>query len=178
VKGVIFNLLEHVVRADDGHAAWDDVVERSGVSGAYTSLGSYPDSDYVAIATTVAQLEGTDVASVVRRVGQRSIAELAAHYPEFFTPHTEVRSFLLTLNAIIHPEVRKLYPGAVVPEFGYRSDGDQVLDLIYTSPRQRCDLAEGLILGAIEFYGHPVELTQPECMTRGDTACVLRVRAL
>ena len=41
------------------------------------------------------------------------------------TPHEDVRSFLPTLNDIIHPEVRKLYPGADVPTFGlqHRPDG-------------------------------------------------------
>ena len=39
--------------------------------------------------------------------------------PQLFEPHDSTRSFLLTLNDIIHPEVRKLYPGADVPEFDF-----------------------------------------------------------
>jgi hypothetical protein len=33
----------------------------------------------------------------------------------FFENVTATKSFLLTLNHIIHPEVRKLHPGAEVP---------------------------------------------------------------
>ena len=43
----------------------------------------------------------------------------AVRYPQFFEPHDCTRSFVLTLNDIIHPEVRKLYPGADVPEFDF-----------------------------------------------------------
>ena len=41
MKGVIFNLLEDVVRDEQGDDFWDNVVEVSGASGAYTSLGTY-----------------------------------------------------------------------------------------------------------------------------------------
>ena len=101
---------------------------------------------------------------------------LAERYPEFFSPHADVRSFLLTLNEIIHPEVRKLYPGAQVPDFEYRAPSADVLELVYRSERGRCDLAEGLILGSAAHYHQQVELTQPQCVHRGDDVCVLRVR--
>jgi hypothetical protein len=176
VKGVIFNLVEDVVREEHGDAAWDDVVDDAGVTGAYTSLGSYPDSDLVAIASALADRTGSDTGSVVRHVGHRSIASLAARYPEFFDPHEDVRSFLMTLNGIIHPEVRKLYPGAIPPTFDLRSDDPQVLELVYRSARGRCDLAEGLILGAADHYGQRVEISQAQCALRGDDVCVIRVR--
>ena len=63
MKGVIYNLVESVVRSERGDDAWDDVIDEAGVSGAYTSLGSYPDSDLVDIATTVARQVGTDPSS-------------------------------------------------------------------------------------------------------------------
>jgi hypothetical protein len=176
VKGIVFNLVEGVVRTEHGDDVWDQVVDDAGVTGAYTSLGSYPDEDLMAIAGTVAVRLGTDPSSVVRHVGHQSIATLSERYPEFFAPHDNVRSFLLTLNDIIHPEVRKLYPGALVPDFEFRSDDPAVLELAYHSDRGRCDLAEGLILGAADHYAQRIELTQPQCVHRGDPVCVLRVR--
>lgn len=176
MKGVIFNLVEDVVRTEQGDDVWDEVVDEAGVTGAYTSLGSYPDADLVALAATVARRSGTDTCAVVRHIGRQSIEPLAARYPEFFAPHDDVRSFLMTLNGIIHPEVRKLYPGAITPEFDMRTDDPDVLEMVYRSARGRCDLAEGLILGAAEHYGQTIELTQPMCTHRGDDLCVLRVR--
>jgi hypothetical protein len=176
MKGVIFNLVEGVVRSEHGDGMWDEIVDDAGVTGAYTSLGSYPDEDLEAIASTVARRLQADPADVVVHVGRQSIASLASTYPQFFEPHADVRSFLLTLNDIIHPEVRKLYPGATPPHFEMRSDDGDQLDLVYRSDRRRCDLAEGLILGAADHYGEPISLSQPKCTRRGDDHCVLRVR--
>jgi predicted hydrocarbon binding protein len=53
-----------------------------------------------------------------------------------------------------------------------------VLELAYRSDRGRCDLAEGLILGAAEHYREAIELSQPACVHRGDDRCVLRVVSL
>ena len=43
MKGIIFNLLEEVVRKDYGDETWEDLLEAAQVDGAYTSLGNYPD---------------------------------------------------------------------------------------------------------------------------------------
>src|SRR5436309_1246445 len=41
----MFNLLEELVSREHGDETWDDLLEASGLEGAYTSLGSYPDED-------------------------------------------------------------------------------------------------------------------------------------
>jgi Haem-NO-binding len=176
VKGVIFNLVEDVVRREHGDDFWDDVVDGSGVSGAYTSLGTYSDAELTSLAARVGEQLRAEPADVVRHVGREGLSMLAERYPEFFTPHTDVRSFLLSLNTVVHPEVRRLFPGAVIPDFEHRLPAPDVLELIYSTERGRCDLAEGLILGAADHYGQHVELDQPQCTRRGDPVCVLRVR--
>ena len=45
MKGVVFNLLEQVVVGKYGESVWDDLLDATGLSGAYTSLGSYPDEE-------------------------------------------------------------------------------------------------------------------------------------
>jgi hypothetical protein len=178
MKGVIYTLVEDVVRREHGDEEWDEVVTAAGVTGAYTSLGSYPDEELQRIAEAVAERNATDASAIVRHVGHRGMATLAARYPQFFEPHDTLRSFLLSLNAIIHPEVRKLYPGAEVPDFEMSGPDAHVLELAYRSDRGRCDLAEGLILGAAEHYREAIELSQPTCVHRGDDRCVLRVVSL
>jgi hypothetical protein len=105
--------------------------------------------------------------------GARSIPLLARRYPAFFDGHHSTRSFLLTLNDVIHPEVRKLYPGADVPDFSYDTSDAKALTMIYASPRRFCVLAEGLITGAARHFAQRVDIAQPECMHRGDVRCVL-----
>ena len=82
---------------------WDAVLDGAGVVGSYTSLGSYPDVELACIVASAARLLGTDDASLLRHVAEGAIPLLALRYPEFFRPHHDARSFVLTLNDIIHP---------------------------------------------------------------------------
>jgi hypothetical protein len=173
VKGIIFNLAEEVVVREHGDDGWDAVLEGAGVSGSYTSLGSYPDADLMAIVASAARLLGTDDRAVLRHVAEGAIPLLAERYPHFFTPHHDAQSFVLTLNDMIHPEVRKLYPGADVPNFAYQVHGEDAVTLTYQSDRRLCALAEGFIRGAATHYGQSVVIDQQACMLRGDDTCLL-----
>lgn len=174
MKGIIFNLAEEVVSREHGEAAWDAVLDAAGVSGSYTSLGSYPDADLLAIVDAAAALLQSDPQAVLRHLAEGAMPLLATRYPHFFTPHADAGSFVLTLNDIIHPEVRKLYPGADVPTFAYREVSRDVITMEYSSVRRLCALAEGFLAGAARHYGQQVSVQQPTCMLRGDAHCVLR----
>jgi heme-NO-binding protein len=175
LKGVVFDLLEQAIVRDHGEDAWDDLLEKAGLVGAYTTLGSYPDDHLSRLVTHAAEAFQMPAQDVIRWFGREALPMLAASYPEFFTPHATTRAFLLTLNDIIHPEVRKVYPGADVPwfEMGETADGDLVMG--YGSHRRLCSFAEGLIQGAAAHYAEPVTIQQPICMLRGDPACSLVV---
>jgi hypothetical protein len=174
MKGVIFNLVEEVIIGRFGEDTWDTLLDEAGLDGAYTSLGSYPDEQLFALVGAASNQLGVDGDAVVRLLGQEAIPLLADRYPMFFEPHTTTRAFLLTLNDIIHPEVRRLYPGADVPTFGFNDDGADALVITYHSARKLCALAEGFILGAAGHYGEEVAVEQPECMHHGAPECVLR----
>ena len=173
MKGVIFNLAEHVVTNAYGADTWDTLLDDAGLDGVFTTLGSYPDEQLVALVGAASGRLGVPPTEVVRAIGEGALPILAERYPAFFAPHTSTRPFLLTLNDIIHPEVRKLYPGADVPEFGFEEQGDDVLLLDYRSHRQLCSLAEGFIAGAARHYGQSVVIDQLSCMLKGADACML-----
>ena len=172
MKGIIFNLVQEVVVQAHGEDAWDDILDAAGLDGAYTSLGSYPDDDLFRLVAAASSLLGADAHDVVRSLGEGAIPLLAERFPEFFE-HPSTLPFVLTLNDIIHPEVRKLYPGAEVPVFEFGAVTDTDLELGYQSPRKLCALAEGFIVGAANHFGEQVTITQPQCMHRGAESCLL-----
>ena len=174
MKGVIFNLAEQVVTDAYGADTWDGILDRADLDGAYTTLGNYPDEQLYAIIGAAAAMLGVDSQVVVRQIAEGAMPLLATRYPAFFEPHTTTRPFLLTLNDIIHPEVRKLYPGADVPVFGFEEQGEDVLLLEYRSHRRLCALAEGFILGAARHFGQVATVEQTACMLQGAPACLLR----
>jgi hypothetical protein len=174
VKGVVFGLLEQLVVRDFGEDTWDALLDASGLDGVYTSLGSYPDDDLAKLVAAAAEALGMPPDDVVSWLGRNALPLFADRYPQLFEPHASTRSFVLTLNDIIHPEVRKLYPGADVPEFDFDARGELLL-MGYRSPRKLCSFAEGLLLGAADHYGERLTIEQPRCMKRGDDRCVLEI---
>jgi hypothetical protein len=177
LKGIIFNLLEQSVEREFGPRTWDALLEAAKVDGVYTSLGNYPDEELLKLVAAASAALNKPTEDILRWFGVAAIPLLVEKYPVFFDRHHDTRSFLLTLNDIIHPEVRKLYPGADVPDFTYQMTpgADQELVMIYESKRRLCMLAEGFIEGAASHYGEAAAIDQRECMHRGSSRCVLHV---
>jgi hypothetical protein len=175
MKGIVFNLFERVTVDEHGEDAWDELLGDADLDGAYTSIGSYPDAQLFRLVGAAADRFETPSNDVVRWLGRTSLPHLAEAYPGFFTPHRTTRDFLLTLNEIIHPEVRKLYPGAGVPDFVMSPLPDGGLRMGYGSKRRMCAFAEGLIEGAAAHFGEDVAISQPRCMLRGDETCDIDV---
>lgn len=175
MKGIIFNLLEELVRREHGEDTWDALLEAAGVEGSYTSLGNYPDEHLLKLVGAASAALRTPPDAIVRWFGRNALPLLAERYPRFFTPHTSVATFLLTLNDIIHTEVRKLYPGADVPIFDFSTPSPDTVVMGYRSPRRLCALAEGFIEGAAAHYNEEVSIGQSLCMKQGDEKCLFHV---
>ena len=176
MKGIIFNLTEEVVRSSHGEDAWDAVLDGAGLDGVWTSLGDYPDEHLAKVVTSAAGLLQVDEQAVLRYVGEGAMPLLASRYPHFFSPHTDALSFILTLNGLIHPEVKKLYPGASPPDFGVEEVTEGSVVLSYTSARRLCSLAEGFVVGAATHYRQVVEIEQSECEREGAPRCLIHCR--
>src|SRR5687767_11256813 len=147
MKGIIFNLAEEVISDRFGEDVWDELLDAAGLDGVYTALGNYSDEELTKLVAAGAAKLGSPPEDVLRLLGEGAFPLLATRYPVFVQPHTGTHDFLLTLNDVIHSEVRKLYPGVDVPEFGFDDTEPNALSLTYRSQRRLCALAEGFILG-------------------------------
>ena len=104
--------------------------------------------------------------------GQYLLGRFADIHPEFFENH-DIKSFLKTVHDVIHVEVKKLHPDAVLPNFDYEDPGPDQLTMLYRSPRGLCALAEGLVSGAAQHFGASVSSTHDICMHQGEDHCRL-----
>lgn len=175
MKGIVFNLLEEVISQEYGEDTWDRLLAAAGDDGVYTSLGSYPDHKIFALVDAAAVRLGEQPGAILRWFGRKSMPLLAERYPTFFAGLGGTRPFLLTLNDIIHPEVRKLYPGAYVPIFDFDSSSPDMLVMGYRSSRKLCSLAHGFIEGAADHFGEEALVDQRQCMHRGDPQCIFEL---
>jgi len=173
MKGIIFNLLEQVVSEEYDEKTWEALLDGAKLDGAYTAVGSYPDEDLLALVGAASTALGTPADDVVRWFGRKAMPLMVQRYPQFFEGHESTRPFLLSLNDIIHPEVRKLFPGAYAPSFIFDESVPGKLSLSYVSQRNLCPFAEGLIDGAADHFGETVTIEHSECQRRGGANCVL-----
>ncbi len=175
MKGIVFNLLEQVVSAEHGEDVWDLLLEDAELDGAYTSLGNYPDAELMLLVGAASERLATPADDVVRWFGEQTLPLFATRYPDLFAAQASTRALVLNLNEVIHPEVRKLYPGASTPVFAFDTSSPETLLMEYRSERQLCSFAEGLLLGTATHYSEPIAIERPLCMKRGDDHCVLAI---
>ncbi len=171
----MFNILEEVVTDAYGPEAWDSLLCMSGAEGAYASLGSYSDNEFHAIAASTATLTGQKPAEVLQAFGHAALPVFFRRFPLFIDGITDARSFLLALNTVIHPEIRKIFAGAGCPNLKY-AIGDDIIQITYHSRRRFCDIAQGLAHGALTHFGESGDVSHPECIQRGDDACRMDIR--
>ncbi len=175
MKGIVFNLLEVVVSKEHGEDAWEGLLEEAGSQGAYTSLGSYPDEELLRLVAAAARVSGRSQDEVLRGFGKSAMPLLAERYPQFFETQSSAYAFLLTLNDIIHPEVRKIYPGADVPVFDFDTPSPNVLLMGYRSQRRLCALAQGFVQGVAAHYRETLSFEHLQCMHDGDEKCSFQI---
>ncbi len=173
MKGIVFNLLEECVEKDFGADTWDALLESAGLEGAYTALGNYPDEEALKIVGAACAALQKPADEILRWFGSSALPLLAQRYSHFFEPHHDTITFLKTLNDVIHPEVRKLYPGAQAPDFEFEEPGEKELLIQYTSPRNLVAFGEGLIQGATTHYGESVEISSKQV---SDTSYTIHCR--
>ena len=97
-------------------------------------------------------------------------------YPAFFAVAGGARPFLLTIEERIHELVRATIPNARPPQLRVGPLGEDGVQIEYSSSRRLCVLLTGLVRGTAAHYDEEAEIEQPECMLRGDPACLFDVR--
>lgn len=174
LKGIIFNIVEEVISQSSGPETWDELLVLTELAGVYTSLGSYPDKELLDLVAAASRLSNTPTPALLQLVGRDAIPLLHKRFPKFFDAAPNARTFILGLNTIIHPEVRKLYAGASCPHFHFAETAN-TLTLGYNSPRKLCHLAEGFVAGLARHYGEQIVMEQPSCMHDGAPMCHIRL---
>ena len=176
MKGVLFNVVQDVVESTMNCDAWDHVLADAHLDGAYTSLGDYHGTEMAAIVAALSERSGLPQEEVFRLAGEHGYTYLAERHADLIGHYPTFGDLLGNLDAVIHPEVLKLYPDARPPRFDVApmpaGDGWVVT---YRSCRGLCHLADGLLRGAANSFGYPHSIEQTRCTHSGDPACVFEV---
>lgn len=175
MKGVVFNLFEKFVVANSDEQTYFDIYDEAlpelATKEPYISPGTYPDSDMMLLVGKTISRLNLPLAAAMCAFGRFCFPHLAAKIPEFVDSFTHPKPFLLSVENVIHVEVRKVMRDSVLPRFMYEDPGPGKLVMIYSSPRKLYDFAEGLILGAGDYFGVPIKCVQQVATLSGCEVC-------
>ena len=135
----------------------DDIIEDADLpnNGAYTSVGTYPFQEMVALIAALVRRSGQSMPSILEDFGQACFAKWVTYVPAHFE-NKSLFDILEGVDQFHETEVRKLYPDAELPSFKVERRNEQMLVLRYFSCKPLADLAAGVIKGAADHLGETV----------------------
>ena len=173
MKGIVFNLLEDFIIDGWGEEAYDEIISLCPLrtKEPFIGPGTYEDADLLAIVGKAAETLSVSVAEAVHAFGKYCFPKLASKYPMFLEGHEHPKTFLKTIDEVIHVEVKKLFKDAEPPRITYVDPAPDQLILTYRSKRGLCSLMAGLLEGVAVFFETPLDYRQTQCTSQGAGAC-------
>jgi hypothetical protein len=113
--------------------------------------------------------------AVLEAFGEFVAPELIRLYGRLIEPEWKTLDLIENTEKLIHTAVRVGNPDARPPVLNcVRSTRDE-LQIVYSSDRQLCGIAKGIVKGVARHYGETVHIAEDACMLRGDPFCALQV---
>jgi predicted hydrocarbon binding protein len=176
LKGIILKQFEDMVVEQLGIAAWDSVLETTALSepsANFLAARTYPDSDLFALVASVSKRAARSPEQLLHSFGRFLFPRLAQLYPMFLASVTTAKPFLLSIDRVIHVQIRQQDGESSLPVIAYEDPSPEALVLLYRSPRNLCDLAIGLIEGVGRHFGEAITVAQTACRKHGADECRL-----
>ena len=177
MKGIVFVKLGEFIEETWGDWFWDELISEANLpsQGAYTSVGTYDDEELQSILGLIEIKKQISVTDAQLAFGKWVFIKLYQAAPPDAHNFTDLFEFLHGVQNVIHVEVKKLNPDALLPEFEFIDQTEKTLTLKYISPRRMSYFCEGLIMGLSEFLKQPVKVTRSH--DQGEE-CILMVEKL
>lgn len=175
MQGSIFTVFSEMVIEKLGIETWNDLLDtvKPTSQGIYTKGMQYDDSEMMALVGALSIKTNIDGPQLVKTFGGYLFIHLFNSSPAKLSHIDNLKDFLLSIDSVIHKEVKRVYPQAYLPSFEYSETPDGDLVMYYQSKRKLCHLSEGLILSAAAHFEQKITIEQPECMHNGAEKCKL-----
>ena len=160
MKGLVFTTFYDFCEERLGDDGLDAVIEAARLphSGAYTSVGTYPFDEMVSLITAYVRHSGQSMPDVMGEFGEYCFRCWVKKFPDLFDGR-DLFDVLAHIDDFHESEVRRLYPDAELPSFKVTSRGPDHMTLDYISCKPLADLAAGVIRGAGQHLGAPVDVS-------------------
>ncbi|MEJ1223325.1 heme NO-binding domain-containing protein [Sediminicola sp. 1XM1-17] len=173
MKGIIFNIAEQFITTHYGDDTLETIMEDCKLitKDPFVGPGTYPDGDLLEIVRIASEKVELHSDEFLKRLGHFTFGKLAERHPYFVANYEHPKQFLLTVDNVIHVEVRKLYNGTQLPMFQYAEPNAKELIITYYSKRKMYALMEGLINGVADHFNIAIEQQQNKYIKDGNEFC-------
>lgn len=161
MKGIIFTEFFDLVEQAFGFEVAEKIIDECDLpsGGVYTAVGTYDHTEILALVGMLSKITETPAPQLLTTYGRFIYPKLHAQLKGMRLEFGSSFELFSSLDDIIHPEVLKLYPDAELPNFDARRLSESQLLLKYSSCRPFAYMAEGLILGASDYYHENLSVT-------------------
>ena len=175
MKGILLKLLEDHTRRTFGAESWLSCSALERVEGYLWSTEDYDDDLLERMGERIRLAAGVSRRDFWVNLGLGIFPALRAHLPLAQDAFASSVEFFLHLETMVHPAVHAVYPDAKPASIVAEVLDSETVQLRYHSDRGLCELAEGLAMAVVRDFGESGVVTQPQCRSRGDADCILRV---
>jgi tRNA A-37 threonylcarbamoyl transferase component Bud32 len=175
MHGLIFLQLQRFVQKQ-GSVPWENLLREAHLPiKSYSPARVYADEELRALVGAVSRNLNMPAGAVLEAFGEFLAPELIRLYRKLIDPEWKTLDLLENAEKLIHTAVRVGNSGAKPPVLDcIRSTRDE-LQIVYSSDRQLCSVAKGIVKGVAQYYGETIHISEDACMLRGDPFCALQV---
>ncbi len=164
MKGIVFNEFFGLVDETFGPNMTETIIVDAELpnEGGYTGVGHYDAAEMQSLVGHLSARTEVPVRDLLLAFGKYLLKSFSRNHANYFQSCSDIFQFAQAVEQQIHVDVLKLYPDAELPRLAPTLESETRLSLLYRSSRHMADLAEGLLLGAIEHYGDTVDLERTD----------------
>lgn len=182
MKGQIFVILEHFIVDNYGRDAYEKFFEKVHTQlvtkEPFVGPGTYPDQDMLTLVGAVVNDFGIKLEDALEGFGRYAFSHLASGIPDIMSKFKDPLELLMSLESIVHTEVRKFYRDSSPPSFSAVRHSKGRITLTYKSGRQLFPLVIGLVRGCGDYFNRSLECTMQESGEGWATFNVFETEAL
>jgi tRNA A-37 threonylcarbamoyl transferase component Bud32 len=176
MHGLIFLQFQRFAQKQGSIKDWESLLREAQLtSKSYSPARAYPDEDILALVAAAGRLLNMPTGAVLDAFGEFVAPELIRLYARLINPAWKALDLIENTEKLIHTAVRVGNPGAEPPVLHCTRSTKDELQIVYSSGRQLCSFAKGIVKGVARHYGEIVHVTEDACMVRGYPFCALQI---
>lgn len=177
MHGIILLQLKRFVVDSYGRDAWNALLQEADLDRTlFIPATTYSDETVVEIVVTAADLTGESPRDLQYEFGQYIVPSLIDTYGVHVDADWSGLELIENVEAYIHEALRaKDISEFAPPGLATERRGDDRVLVTYSSDRQLCDVARGILVGIGEHYDESWTVAEMQCMHDGHSRCELLV---